>query len=102
MGDLGPARWFAFEAPVEVTGSWRFVILPQATADEIDDRVALRGGFGSIKVDVRLGDQEWRTSLFPAAKRESFFLPLKAAVRDAEGVDDGDVVSIEVRPLDLA
>lgn len=51
-------------------------------------------GWGVIPVVASMGRTRWRTSLFP--KDGSYLVPVKAAVRDAEGVDDGDVVTIRL------
>ncbi|MDF2805249.1 MAG: hypothetical protein K0S43_195 [Cellulosimicrobium sp.] len=56
-------------------------------------------GFGSVKVEVTLGAQRWSTSVFPDAQRKTFVVPIKAAVRRAEGVDVGDRVTIGVETL---
>ena len=52
-------------------------------------------GFGSLKVTARIGGSQWRTSVFPQ-KGEGWMLPIKAAVRKAEGIGEGDVVSVEL------
>jgi hypothetical protein len=51
-------------------------------------------GWGMIPVLATMGDTEWETSLFP--KDGGYLIPIKDAVRDAEGVDDGDVVTIRL------
>ena len=82
------------------SGSWHFVSLPPAQADEILERAGPVGrGFGSVRVSVSIGASHWRTSLFPDAKRGTYVLPIKKAVRAAEGLGDGDVVTVG---LDLA
>ncbi len=50
------------------------------------------GGFGSIKVGVTLGKTKWKTSIFPEKQSATYLLPLKAAVRRAEGIDKGDSI----------
>jgi len=47
-----------------------------------------------IPVRAELGATEWTTSLFPKDGR--YIVPLKDKVRDAEGVDVGDVVTIRL------
>ena len=54
-----------------------------------------RRGFGSVKVTAVLGDSRWQTSLFPN-KDGSWFLPIKAPVRRAEGIAEGDEVAVEL------
>ena len=76
-------------------GNWYFVALPdQAAAEARFEASGLRGGFGSIKVVARVGKSEWRTSLFPDKARDTFLLPMKKAVRDAEALDEGDAVGV--------
>lgn len=79
--------------------AWYFITLPHDVADEIDDLVTDKGGFGSVKVDVTIGGSAWKTSLFPDKKAASFVLPVKKAVRAAEDIDDGDVVTVTVLPV---
>ncbi len=78
--------------------SWYFVTLPEDVADDIDDRYGGPDlpGFGSIRVTVTLGGSQWQTSIFPSKEHRSFVLPVKKAVRRAEGVDDGDAVAVRL------
>lgn len=78
-------------------GNWYFISLPEDAANEVRFEAAgMRGGFGSIKVIVRVGQSEWRTSLFPDSKRDTFLLPMKKAVRASEGLDEGDAVTVSL------
>jgi hypothetical protein len=83
-----------WEAESEAT--WVFVTVPAVASEEIRDLVPERRGFGSVRVQVRLGETTWSTSVFPDSKQGTYVLPVKRAVRDAEGVDVGDKVSIEL------
>ncbi len=81
-------------------GNWFFVTLPFEVADEIDDHAsAARVGFGSVRVEVTVGRSTWQTSVFPDKRAESFLLPVKAAIRRAERIDDGDEVAISLRVI---
>jgi len=53
-------------------------------------------GWGMIPVRVQIGRTRWRTSLFP--KDGGYVVPLKAKVRRAERIDDGDVVTVRLTP----
>jgi len=82
--------------------AWHFVTLPHDAADEIEVLSASsRRGFGSVRVEVTVGDVTWRTSVFPDSKAASYLLPMKRAVRDAAGLIDGDSVRVRLRPVDL-
>ncbi|NMD55162.1 MULTISPECIES: DUF1905 domain-containing protein [Tsukamurella] len=81
----------------EVFAACRFVSLPNHLADEIDDTVdRSKPGFGSVRVSVTIGGTSWDTSVFPDAARRTYVLPLKKAVRIAEGVDIGDTVDVDL------
>lgn len=84
------------------TDSWVFVTLPEETSaavsDEADAR-APRNGFGSVRVSVRVGASQWRTSVFPDSASGCFVLPVKKAVRKAEDVEPGDEVSVILEVL---
>ena len=41
------------------------------------------------------------TSIFPDSKQGSYVLPVKKAVRTAEGIEDGDDVEVALDVLDL-
>lgn len=51
-------------------------------------------GWGMIPVTAQIGRTEWETSLFP--KDGQYVVPLKAAVRRAESLDLGDIVSVRL------
>ncbi|MBC7460703.1 MAG: DUF1905 domain-containing protein [Thermoleophilia bacterium] len=73
--------------------SWFFVTLPDDLAQEIARFTkGMRGGWGSVKVDVTIGATSWNTSIFPSG--DSFVLPVKKAVRKAEGIGHGSDVEI--------
>lgn len=82
-------------------GSWVFVTLPADVSRDI--REAPRPpqpGFGSVRVEVTIGGSSWATSVFPDSKRGAYLLPVKKAVRVAEGVEPGDVVEVTITTLD--
>lgn len=80
---------------------WHFVTLPHDVADEIADladrEAGARRGFGAVRVEVTCGATTWRTSLFADTSSRSYLLPVKQAVRRAEGVDDGDELTIRLQ-----
>ena len=51
-------------------------------------------GWGMIPVHVRIGKTEWTTSLFPKDGR--YIVPIKASVRRAENLEEGDKVTVRL------
>ncbi|MCU7723365.1 DUF1905 domain-containing protein [Actinoplanes sp. KI2] len=80
--------------------SWTFVSLPVDASDEIRDRTGgQRRGFGSVRVQARVGTTIWRTSIFPDSRTGAYVLPIKQAVRTANGLKPGDRVGVSVEVL---
>jgi hypothetical protein len=86
-------RWPAQDA-------WRFVTLPQDVSETLRLTSGPPRGFGSVRVAVTVGATAWRTSVFPDGASGCYVLPMKRAVRRAEDLEDGDVVTVTVQPLD--
>jgi len=87
---------------IEFTGPiwhWRgpspffFVTVPDEDSRELKAvSGAVTYGWGMIPVTARIGATEWKTSLFP--KEGRYLVPLKDAVRRAEGLGEGDEVAV--------
>lgn len=91
---------FSFTAKVwehEGAGAWHFVSLPEDHADDIEEMFGGDArGFGSLRVDVTIGSTRWTTSIFPDAKRRTYVLPVKKAVRTAEQLTAGCDALVEL------
>ena len=98
------ADTYAFNAELWLwdggTASWTFITVPPDVADEIEDSVPMKGGFGSVKVEVTIGSSTWQTSLFPSKERETYVLPIKKSVRVAESIGDGDHADVSLVIVD--
>ncbi len=72
-----------------------FVTVP---AKQCRDLKAISGavtyGWGMIPVHVRIDNSEWKTSLFPKDGR--YIVPIKASVRRAERLEEGDTVTVRL------
>jgi hypothetical protein len=79
----------------DMPGAWYFITLPQDAADEIR-ATEERRGFGSVRVHATIGDSAWDTSIFPDTTTDSFVLPVKAAVRSRQDIDEGDHVTVTI------
>jgi hypothetical protein len=75
-------------------GSWHFVTVPEEQSGEIRaEAFAGPRGFGSVRVEARIDDVRWRTSVFPQ-KSGGYLLPVKAEVRRRAGIATGDEVTV--------
>jgi hypothetical protein len=78
----GPAPWF-------------FVTVPEQQSRDINAiSNIVTYGWGMIPVTVRIGNREWQTSLWP--KDGLYIVPIKASVRKAENLEEGDEVTIRL------
>lgn len=73
---------------------FHFVRLPLDAADLVDEVKAEVVYWGVVPVRARIGDTAFTTSMFP--REQTWFLPVKDAVRRAEGVGLGDVVDVRL------
>lgn len=87
-------RWEA-----RADSDWHFVALPPDLSEDIRETQTYRRGFGGVRVDATIGDTTWRTSIFPQTGGFSV-LPLKRAVREAEGIAPDAVVLVDLVVLD--
>ena len=72
---------------------FHFVTVPEAPSHDIHQIAALvTYGWGVIPCVAEIGGTTWRTSLIP--KDDAYLVPIKAAVRVAEGIEVGDRVAI--------
>ena len=82
------------------TEEWVFLRLPDDVSAEIADVPRPRAGFGAVKVSATIGGSRWQTSIFPERTGGPYVLPVKKAVRTAEGLEVGDVVRAGIETLD--
>ena len=84
------------------TDAWTFVSLPTDIADEVLELTApFERGFGSVRVEVTVGETVWRTSIFPDSGKRTYVLPIKKAVRKAEQLQVGDTARVRLVLLDV-
>ena len=74
---------------------WYYVTVPQ---EQSSDLKAILGfvtyGWGMIPAEARIGKTGWKTSLFP--KDGLYIVPIKANVRKAENLEEGDEVTVRL------
>lgn len=100
---MPPAERFEIEAtlwcwqPNGKGGGWHFITIDGQTAAEMRYAALGRiGGFGSIRVEARIGRTCWQTSVFPHKESGGFILPVKADIRKREGLSEGDAVAVSL------
>jgi hypothetical protein len=75
---------------------YHFVPLPEDEAEMVDEVKADIVYWGVVPVTAWIGDTEFTTAMFP--REGTWFLPVKDAVRRAEGIELGDVVLVRLEP----
>ncbi len=78
----GPAPWFFVTVPAEESGNLKAI------------SGLVTYGWGVIPVHARIGETGWKTSLFPKDGR--YLVPIKASVRKAENLEQGDEVTVRL------
>jgi hypothetical protein len=78
----GPAPWFFVTVPIEQSGDLKAI------------SGSVTYGWGMIPVQARIGKTKWKTSLFPKDGR--FIVPIKASVREAEKLEEDDIVNVQL------
>ena len=72
-----------------------FVKVPAEQSQEIKTISGLvTYGWGVIPVHVRIGNTEWKTSLFPKDGR--YLVPIRMSAQKAESLKEGDTVKIRL------
>ena len=100
-GKNGHMETWEFEADLwpwkDETDAWIFVTAPPDVTEEIREASIATGpprGFGSVRVEARIGTTTWRTSVFPG--QEGYALPIKKDVRRREDLQVGDRALVSI------
>jgi hypothetical protein len=74
---------------------WHFITVPEDECGALAaTSTVVTYGWGMIPVSAHIGGSTWKTSLFPKGGR--YIVPVKASVRRAEGLEDGDMVTVRL------
>lgn len=77
--------------------SWHFITIPEKVSKQIKERYgAMKRGWGSLPVNITIGQTTWKTSIFPDKKLNAYLLPLKAEIRKKEMIKLGDSVKLQI------
>ncbi|MFC3175404.1 DUF1905 domain-containing protein [Novosphingobium bradum] len=86
-------------------GAWHFLTIAGKPAEVLAGTALMRRldgssrGFGSLRVSATISETTWQTSVFPeksATDAPEWLLPVKAAVRKAEHLDEGDEAALDL------
>ncbi len=73
-----------------------FVTVPEKECQELKGMLTfVTYGWGMIPAKVKIGKTEWTTSMFP--KNGAYIVPIKAMVRKAEKLEEGDNVMLRLQ-----
>ena len=88
-------RWTTPAAPA----AWHFITIDGDAGEALSATALMRRmegmsrGFGSLKVAATIGETTFKTSVFPS-KESGWLLPVKASVRKAERLTEGEAVEL--------
>ena len=77
---------------VVITGDNAEAITAHALLERLE--LGTRRGFGSVKVEARIGATRWKSSVFPQRKSSEWVLLVSKKVMKAEGLSAGDSVEL--------
>lgn len=91
-------EWIEFEGEIwhwRGPSPYHFVTVPDEQSDSLRAIAqAVTYGWGMIPVRARIGQTEWKTSLFPKDGR--YIVPIRDSVRKAEQLQAGDRVALRL------
>lgn len=83
-------------------GNWFFVRFTGEVAEAISALALMRRletgkrrGWGSLKVEARIGATAWQSSIFPG-DGDTWLLPVKRSVREAEALAEGSEAEVAI------
>ncbi|MGL9727764.1 DUF1905 domain-containing protein [Enterococcus sp. DIV0756] len=90
------AKVYHHSSSPELAG-WMFVKLPKELLREIRKLFKeLEEGWGRMRVSVKTGDSQWKTSIWFDTKQDRYLLPIKAAIRKKEKIVKDALVEIAI------
>jgi Domain of unknown function (DUF1905). len=90
------AKPYQSSSSTEMCG-WTFVSMPNDLASEIRENFKrMEEGWGRLKVSAKIGNSEWKTSIWFDTKQDTYLLPLKAEIRKKENISLDNEVEISI------
>jgi hypothetical protein len=76
---------------------WYLISLPNDISEEIRTNFkSEEEGWGRLKASAKIGNTEWKTAIWYAAKNGCYLLPIKAEVRKKEKLNMDEVLHVIV------
>lgn len=79
--------------------AWHFITIDKSTSDKIKQIPVLKRGWGSVPVNVTVGNSTWKTSIFPD-KGDIYLLPIKKKIRVSENLKEGFLANITLEVIE--
>lgn len=77
------------------SAGWYFATVPKYISKNIRSKHGLsEEGWGRLKTQAKIGNIEWKTSIWYDTKAGAYLLPLKAQVRKKESIFIDDRVAV--------
>lgn len=78
-------------------GGWHFISLPDELAKEIRENLQWQEeGWGRLKASAAIGNSKWETAIWFDTKRNTYLLPVKAAIRKKENLITNKIIKAVV------
>lgn len=76
---------------------WYLISLPKDVSEEIRTNFkSEEEGWGRLKASAQIGNTEWQTAIWFAAKTGCYLLPIKAEIRKKEKLDMSKTLEVIV------
>ena len=79
--------------------SWFFASIPVQKSNRIKQNNSIKG-YGMVPVIAKIGQTQWKTSVFFDSKRNHFIPPIKAEIRRKNDIKDGENLAIQIEIIE--
>lgn len=91
---------YSFNSPIwryKSHAGWYFVTLPKPLSKTLRKlHGSSEEGWGRLRVEAAVGKSKWKTAIWYDTKLSSYLLPIKFAIRKANQIDEGKILSVKL------
>ena len=88
------AEMWQYQTP---KGGWYFVSLPIEISHEIRTNLKWQEeGWGRMKVEAKIGNSTWKTSIWFDTKYNTYLLPIKTEIRIKNHLKPSEIIAVSV------